>query len=190
MHHRESFRPSSTGNLINRVIPASCVHVWRRERNLSAADIRVPGRDLWILHPNGDPAPAAMPPQDVQVLLLDGSWRETSVMAQEVRSWGRLVRLPMNGESRFWLRAQPDPLRFSTVEALMFLLDQFGLQEAREVLRHQLELHVYASLRARGQKETAHEFLAASPSATAFAAAIAELNVRRSNEAEGGARNA
>jgi hypothetical protein len=43
----------------------------------------------------------------------------------------------------------------------------------------QLELHVYASLRARGQKDTAERYLAGSPIATAFAAELAKLHERR-----------
>lgn len=179
MHHRERFRPSSTGNLIHRVIPSSRHHLWRRERRLVAADVRLPGRDLWILHPNGEPFPVTIPAEQVQILLLDGSWRETSAIAQEVGAWGRLVSLPMAGESRYWLRAQADGHRFSTVEALLFLLKNFGLDDAHAALRLQFELHVYASLRARGHKADALEFLKTSPVATEFSALIAELDVPR-----------
>jgi DTW domain-containing protein len=179
VHHRERHRPSSTGNLIHRVVAGSRQHEWRLERGLTAADVRVAERELWILHPHGEPAPAHVRPEQVQVLLLDGSWREAAAMAQEVRGWGRLVSLPMSGESRYWLRSQSDAKRFSTVEALLFLLERFGLSEPREILRLQFELHVYASLRARGQKMAAVEFLEHSPIRTAFADLIAQFNVRR-----------
>lgn len=179
MHHRESFRPSSTGHLVNRILPASRNIVWRRERGLTAADVRLPGRDLWILHPHGEPAPVGVPPERVQVMLLDGSWRETAAMAQEVSGWGRLVSLPMAGESRYWLRAQADSGRFSTVEALMFLLATFGFAAACATLQRQLDLHVYASLRARGDKPAAEALLAGSPIREEFANFIAQLNVRR-----------
>jgi DTW domain-containing protein len=178
MHHRERFRPSSTGNLINRVIPGSRHHLWRRERHLTAAEVRTPGRELWILHPHGGPPPSAAP-EHVQLLLLDGSWREAAAMAQEVRGWGRLVNLPMTGESRYWLRTQADGARFSTVEALLFVFDHFGLLEAHAALRLQFELHVYASLRARGHKSEALDFLAASPVAAAFAELIVQLDIPR-----------
>ncbi len=179
MHHRERFRPSSTGNLIQRVIPASRHHLWRRERGLTEADVHVPGRELWILHPQGEPLPGHRGAGDVQVLLLDGSWRETSAMAQEVRHWGRLVSLPMAGISRYWLRAQADDARFSTAEALLFLLGHFGLTAEHDALRLQFELHVYANLRARGHKEDAREFLRASPIATTYRDLIAQLDIRR-----------
>lgn len=182
-HHRERFRPSSTGTLINRVIPASRHILWRPERPLMRAEVEVPGRELWILHPHGEPVPPALPAAErVHVLLLDGSWREASAMAQFVGGWGRLVSLPMAGESRYWLRAQADAARFSTVEALLFLLTRFGLGDAHEVLRLQFELHVYASLRGRGQKRASAEFLAGSPICDAFRALIEDLNVRRPQE--------
>jgi uncharacterized membrane protein YhfC len=65
------------------------------------------------------------------------------------------------------------------VEALMFLLGHFGLEAARATLALQLELHVYASLRARGQKDTAERFLAGSPIGAAFPAELAQLHERR-----------
>ena len=179
-HHRERFRPSSTGTLINRIIPESRHILWRRERQLTADEVQIPGRELWILHPHGDPLPTPLPTAGtVQVLLLDGSWREASAMAQEVRGWGRLVSLPVAGESRYWLRAQADAARFSTVETLLFLLKSFGLTHAHNLLRLQFELHVYASLRARGQKQTSAEFLAGSPIRDTFRDLIAQLEVRR-----------
>lgn len=182
MHHRERFRPSSTGNLINRVIPQSRFHLWRRERGMTAAEVRVPGRDLWILHPHGTPAPSGVAPESVQVLLLDGSWSETSAMAQEIGSWGRLVSLPMAGDSRYWLRAQQDGGRFSTIEALLFVLRRFELAEAHDALELQFELHVYASLRARGRRELAAEFLLQSPLRLALPELLAQMNMPRPRE--------
>jgi DTW domain-containing protein YfiP len=182
-HHRERFRPSSTGTLINRIVPASRHILWRRERQLTAAEVQMPGRELWILHPHGDPLPSPLPAAGaVQVLLLDGSWRESSAMGQEVRGWGPLVSLSMAGASRYWLRAQADAARFSTVETLLFLLRTFGLEDTHQALRLQFELHVYASLRARGQKKASAEFLADSPIREAFRDLIAQLDVRRPQE--------
>lgn len=176
---REGQRPSSTGALITRVLEGARAHSWGRGRRLDAAEVRRPGRELWILHPHGEPVPAAAVPEAVQVLLLDGSWREATAMAQDVSGWGRLVSLPMAGESRYWLRAQADGGRFSTVEALMFLLERMGLADTAAALRLQFEALVYASLRSRGSKERAQAFLADSPIATALADFIAALEVRR-----------
>src|SRR5450759_3167487 len=95
IHHREFWRPSSTGRLINRVIPASRGHVFRHDLPLVESAIRRPGRELWILHPLGGPPPTVAPGVALQVLLLDGSWREAARMKQGVERWGRLVSLPM-----------------------------------------------------------------------------------------------
>ena len=179
MHHRERWRPTSTGHLINRVITGSRHHLCRRERGLTAADVRVPGRELWILHPKGEPMPTAEAPDAIQVLMIDGSWRETSAMAQEIGSWGRLVNLPMSGESRYWLRSQADGGRFSTAEALLFLLKALGMDEAHAQFHAQFELHVYASLRSRGSKEAALAFLKQSPVGKLFPELLAQLDVRR-----------
>jgi DTW domain-containing protein YfiP len=179
MHPREQFRPSSTGNLIRRVIPGSRQHAWRRERTVEAAEVRLADRELWVLHPHGEPAPRGVAPETVQLLLLDGAWREATTMAQETSRWGRLVALPMSGESRYWLRAQADGGRFSTVEALMFALRHLGLERDADELRLQFELHVYAGLRSRGHKETALRYLADSPIRSAFPELIAQLDVRR-----------
>lgn len=101
------------------------------------------------------------------------------MMAREIRGWGRPVSLPMTGESRYWLRTQQEGARFSTVEALIFLFRELGLGEASRQLQLQLELHVYAGLRARGSKELAEEFLRSSPLPEAMPELLAALNVSR-----------
>lgn len=179
IHQREAFRPTSTGNLIQRVIPASRQHLWLRDRPVERQEVACDGRELWILHPHGDPMPDAADPSRIQILLLDGSWREASAMAKRASSWGRMVSLPMSGRSRYWLRMQADENRFSTMEALLCLLERFGRTEERDALRLQFELHVYATLRARGAKELALEFLSTSPIREAFADLIAALDVPR-----------
>lgn len=178
-HHRERFRPSSTGNLINRAIPASRYHLWRKERRLERSEVHVPGRELWILQPGGEPVPAGVEPASVQVLLLDGSWREASAMGREVAAWGRPVSLPLTGESRYWLRAQQDGGRFSTAEALLALMSALGLRQAHDDLQVLFELHVYAGLRSRGLKDRALEFLATSPLLTARSELLAQMHIRR-----------
>jgi DTW domain-containing protein len=179
MHFMESYRPSSTGHLIQRVWSGARQHVFRKERDLTPADLVLPGRELWILHPNGEPPPAAADPAKLQVLLLDGTWIQATDMMRAVGGWGRRVALPMTGESRYWLRTQAGPGRFSTVEALLFLLQTLGLAREHDALRVQFELHVYASLRARGHKREAEEFLAASPVRTALPEVIAALDAPR-----------
>lgn len=209
IHHREYWRPTSTGRLIERVIPASRSHVFRHDLPLNAAAIHRPDRELWILHPLGEPLdrgkvgrvsdpPSAASASETakpdhpsgsrhfspapQVLLLDGSWREAARMMHGVKTWGRLVSLPMTGPSRYLLRGQQGAGNYSTVEALLFLLDALGLKAEHATLRLQFELHVYAGLRARGEKRAAENFLAGSPLSDAFPALLAELNRRRARD--------
>ena len=179
MHHREQWRPTSTGRLINRVVPGSRGHVYQHDIPLRPAEIMRPGKTLWILHPLGEPIAVVPPPGELQVLLLDGSWGESAAMMKTVETWGRRISLPMSGESRYWLRAQQGTGLFSTVEALIFLLGAVGLTEERRRLQLQFELHVYAGLRMRGKKAAAEEFLAASPVREAMPELLAALAVRR-----------
>lgn len=182
IHHREFWRPTSTGRLINRVIPASHGHVFRHDLPLNRAAIVQPDRELWVLHPKGEALPSDRPPENVQVLLLDGSWREAARMLQGVERWGRAVSLPMTGPSRYLLRDQQSAGHYSTVEALLFLLEAFGLRAEHAQLRLQFELHVYAGLRARGEKAAAERFLADSPVREAFPELLAKLNLKRPRE--------
>jgi len=182
LHQREQGRPTSTGRLINRIFPGSHQHVWRPDAPLPEASVLSPGRELWILHPSGEPLPQGADPAGLQVLLLDGLWNETATMARATTSWGRLVQLPMQGESRYWLRAQQEGGRFSTAEALLFLLEALQLREAHAVLLRQFELHVYAGLRARGRTDLAGAFLEGSNLEQTLPGVIAGLQQRRTRE--------
>lgn len=179
MHRRERFRPSSSGLVVSRVVEGSRLWVWEREGQWKADALRRPGRELWVLHPHGEPMPSAPSPESAQVVLVDGVWSEAAVIAREALGWGRVVSLPMAGESRYWLRAQQEGGRFSTAEATIHLLRFFGFDAAGEALRRQFELHVYANLRARGLKERAEEFLRGSPAVDAFPDLLSRLNLRR-----------
>ena len=103
-------------------------------------------------------------------------------MMNGVKSWGRLVSLPMTGPSRYLLRDQQGAGNYSTAEALLFLFAALGLHAEHAALRLQFDLHVYAGLRARGEKTAAENFLADSPARDAFPELLAELNRRRPRE--------
>lgn len=196
-HALEAHRPSSTGNLIPRVVEGSRVHLYRRERPLVPAEIiRPEASELWILHPNGEELPEAKvrntnfgaeagggetSGRKLQVLLLDASWAQAGGMLAQVQDWGRRVRLPMSGKSRYALRAQNGEGRFSTFEALLFLLEARGETEAARRLRLQFELHVYAGLCSRGRKAEAEAYLAESPVKEAFPELIMEFARKRPN---------
>ncbi len=177
-HRRALHKPSSTGNLIKRLLPASTQHCWDPAQHITREQVALPDRQLWVLHPQGSDMPAGNP-EAVQVLLLDGAWSQTLAMTRHVGRWGTLIRLPMQGESRFWLRAQHNDDRFSTMEALLFLLEALALTDVATKLRLQFELHVYAGLRARGSKELAAQYLATSPLQPALTGLVAALQTPR-----------
>lgn len=163
IHRREAMRPSSTGDLIHRVLPASGLHLYDPHVPLERAQIVRPGKTLWVLHPLGEPMPVGAVPEEVQILLLDGSWGEAADMKKAVEGWGQRVSLPMSGRSRYWLRAQQEAGQFSTMEALLFVLAALGLAVEHDALRLQLELHVFAGLSTRGNKAMVADYLAESP---------------------------
>jgi DTW domain-containing protein YfiP len=184
-HPRERMRPTSTGNLIHRLFAGSQQHLWSEPHVPTPETVCRPGREVWILHPKGTPPPRHADPGQIQLLIPDGSWSETNVMSRAVSSWGRKVSLPLQGESRYWLRAKQDNERFSTAEALMYLLRLLGLDAACSQLDRQFELHVYACLRARGKVSQAAEFLAVSHLQTSMPDILAQLQARRSRAVEG-----
>lgn len=179
LHQRELTRPSSTGRLITRLFAGARQWLWQPDVHFDRARLELPQRELWILHPSGEPIPAHCDAGTLQLLLLDGLWNETAVMARAVAPQGRLVRLPMQGASRYWLRAKQDGDRFSTAEALLFLLDSLGLEQARQALERQFELHVYAGLRARGRSDLAAAYLEDSVLPQALPEVLAALQRRR-----------
>lgn len=190
IHRRENWRPTSTGKLVARTLVGARTHVYQRVDPPTRESIARPGRELWILHPQGEPVERLVPrPADEpapQVLLLDGNWAQAGEMLRTVQGWGRPVRLSQTGASRFWLRSQEHLDRFSTAEALIAVLQALGDTGAADRLRLQFELHVYATLRARGHKEAAGEYLAGSALPGAFPEFLARLHERRPNPSEPG----
>jgi DTW domain-containing protein YfiP len=199
IHLHEQRKPSSTGSLIARAVTAAACHVYERvSRSFPAtgvpADALEPGRELWILHPCGEPFPATARLADdsaapiPQILLLDGTWRQAGEMLRIVEDRGRCVSLPDAGAtpSRYWLREQPGPSQISTAEALMGVFTALGEHEAARRLRLHFELHVYAMLLARGKREMAERYLGHSPLLTEAPEAVARLPHDRVRPCDGG----
>lgn len=185
IHQCELWRPTSTGRLIQRVVQGSRLHLHQRGTNPDRHAIVNPARELWILHPRGqtlDPTLAnTANPSQLQILLLDGNWNEAGDMLRAVEPWGRRVRLPLDGSSRYWLREQRHPELHSTVEALIGVYRALNLPEPESSLRLHFELLVYACLRSRGHLERAEEYLSDSPIRTALAPFLEQLHQRRPN---------
>jgi len=193
IHRLEQCRPSSTGNLVCRAVAGTVRHVYQRGNRFFPetgypADALDAGRELWVLHPSGDPLPepaateASAPQPSPAVLLLDGSWRQAGEMLASMQGRGRCVRLPdsaTSAPSRYWLRNQAQPEQLCTAEALMGVLTAMGEPEAAQRLRLHFELHVYATLRVRGHRELAERYLGHSPLLTEAPDAIDRLHARR-----------
>lgn len=192
IHRGEQRKPSSTGTLVARVVTGTTQHVYQRQSrffpplSLTASSLRA-DRDVWILHPHGEPFPAAGAVSDAdartapQVVLLDGTWRQAGEMLHSVEGLGRCVRLPDQGREpgRFWLRDQPGPGQLSTAEALMQVLAAVGEHDAARRLRLHFELHVYAMLLARGRREMAERYLGHSPLLSEAPSIVDALHDRR-----------
>ena len=193
IHRLEQCRPSSTGKLVGRAVAGAACHVYQRgnryfEATGYPADALEPGRELWVLHPSGEPLPepatakAAGPQPPPAVLLLDGSWRQAGEMLASMHGRGRCVRLPAaatSEPSRYWLRDQAKPEQLCTAEALMGVLKAVGEPEAARQLRLHFELHVYATLLVRGHRELAERYLGHSPLLTEAPDALDRLLARR-----------
>lgn len=191
LHRREQWKPSSTGRLVARVVTGAAGHVFQRATRFFPAsgwpaDAVEPRRELWILHPNGEPLPACPPGADAacgaspDILLLDGTWRQAGEMLRSLEGTGRCVRLTDASQepSRYWLRDQPGPFQLSTAETLVRVFGAVGEAEAKRRLTLHFELHVYATLLARGKREMAERYLGHSPLITEAPDAIDRLRRR------------
>ena len=187
IHRSEQHKPSSTGSLIARAVAGATCHVYQRAtRFCPASGLRQEAldasRELWILHPSGDPlpTPGAMPDTtpSPQVLLLDGTWRQAGEMLRTVDRMGRRVSLPEPSAEpgRYWLRDQPEPTHLSTAEALMAVFAALGDARAQRRLRLHFELHVYATLLSRGRREMAERYLGHSPLLDAIPTFLSRLH--------------
>jgi DTW domain-containing protein YfiP len=192
IHRHECAKPSSTGTLVARAVSNAASHVYQRQTKFFpaatfAAATLAPADELWILHPTGQPLPvpadAGDAPSNVrrQVLLLDGTWRQAGEMLRTVEGRGRCVRLPDASDepSRFWLRDQAAPAQISTAEALMGVFRAVGDHGAEHGLRLHFELHVYATLLARGRREMAERYLGHSPLLSDAPEALTQLHTRK-----------
>ena len=199
LHRREQWRPSSTGALLARALRGARLHIHRpdpcsRASPVLPTSLLRPGHECFVLHPQGEPiddaAAIASRPLPVQVVLLDGNWREAGEMLRLVKATAataareataplRVVGLPAGMPGRFWIREAPAPGQLSTAEACGAILDLLGDTRAAESLRLHFELHVWATLRARGKLVRAEAYLRDSPLPAAIPAILAALETRR-----------
>lgn len=159
MHGKEAHKPSSTGHVVTRCVAGARTHLYNGTETDDLSSLLRPGCQPLVLHPRGEPFAPAMLREKSQIILIDGTWKQSVGMLRAVESSALKISLPMHGESRFWLRAQSETGHFSTMEALLFLIAQSGLEREHQVLTLQFELHVYTGLLSRGRKDFADKFL-------------------------------
>lgn len=165
IHHTEYYKPTSTGQLIHRIFPGSERILFKHDIPMAESTIQKKDRELLILHPFGE---VLSPTEDVsqaRFLLLDGNWSQAAGMLKRFDHLGRKVSLPMQGASRFWLREKQAGTRYSTIEALIFLLNHLGHSPLALQCQAIFERHVHAGLLARGKKELAAEYRLGMPPA-------------------------
>ena len=163
IHHAEFYKPTSTGRLIHRLFPTSDLILYKHDIPLSRERVTQGGMETLILHPFGDSIESLSNLPEKKILLLDGNWRQAAAMLQGTASFGRKISLPMCGPSRYWLREKQEGTRYSTIEALIFLLRFTGQEEVADRCQIAFELHVYAGLLARGKKDLARAYLTNMP---------------------------
>lgn len=159
MHGKEAHKPSSTGHVVTRCVAGARTHLYNGTQGDDLSSLQRPEFQALVLHPRGEAFSPAMLREKSQIILIDGTWKQSVGMLRAVESIGRKISLPMQGESRFWLRSQSEAGHFSTMEALLFLVAQSGLELEHRALMLQFELHVYTGLLSRGRKDFADRFL-------------------------------
>lgn len=193
IHRGEQHKPSSTGALVVRTVANATCHVYQRETRFFTAsgfqpNTLDPDRELWILHPSGEPLPSQTAPVNdspsPHLLLLDGTWRQAGEMLRTVDRMGRCVSLPKPtaAPGRYWLREQPEPTHLSTAEALVGVFQALGDEQAEKRLRLHFELHVYATLLSRGRREMAERYLGHSPLLAEIPGFLDRLHTRQQHD--------
>ncbi len=158
IHHAEFYKPTSTGRLIHRLLPASDLIVFKHDLPFSKEKLTDGGKETLVLHPFGEPLDPRTNLGQSRFVLLDGNWRQAATMLQSIEGIGRKVCLPIEGPSRFWLREKQEGSRFSTMEAFIFLLKHLGQEAMASQCQIAFELHVYAGLLARGKRDLARAY--------------------------------
>ncbi len=118
-HAIEAWKRTNTGRLAALALANAEVHD-RGSRAAPQADPDLSGGDVWVLYPDGTPAPDDAPPPR-RLVVLDGSWRQVRRMWVRVEALRRLPCLALPAPAAPHaprLRRQRDPRGMATLEAI------------------------------------------------------------------------
>ncbi len=159
MHVAEAARSSNTGRLVPLALANSFIgYRGMREGPTNTKGMIPEGYLGMVLYPSADSAELnkdliGRVPSPLCLVVLDGSWSQSARMARREPALAGLprVRLPPGPPSSFRLRAQTDPSRVCTFEAVARALGAIEGPEVRESLEAFFTVMVERMLWARGK---------------------------------------
>lgn len=159
MHVSERSRTSNTGRLVPLALANSCIRL-RGDRSgpTESFGLVPPGHAGLVLYPSSDSmvldgALAEKIVRPAALIVLDGSWSQAARMARREPALRGLprVKLPPGPPSAYRLRAQQDPSRVCSFEAVARALGVLEGPEVQKALESFFRVMVERMLWARGK---------------------------------------
>ncbi len=149
MHHRETDKPTATGELALKCLAHGRLHVHgEADAALDLSELHDPHRRLWLLFPSDEAVVmsrelVAADPRPVTLVVPDGSWRQASKMARRIPGLetAQHVVLPLGAPSSYRLRHEPRRDGLATFEAIaraLGILEGADVQLRLEAVFHQM----------------------------------------------------
>ncbi len=149
MHRKELYKTTNTGHLVAGLFPESCsVYLWSRtepDANL-LAELSDERRQIVLLFPENQTTnladrPSQQPDRPLTVILLDGTWKQASRMANLSHWLKDQKRLSITSEStsqheQQYLRKAPESHQLSTAQAAAWVLKHYNEVDNAELLNH------------------------------------------------------
>jgi DTW domain-containing protein len=158
IHHRELTRSSNTGLLAARALVNSEVRVRGADREtLDLKNLVMPQYRTFMLYPSRDAldldyALAVNDARPIQLIVPDGTWRQARKLHSRHAELNDIARVQVNvpGDSGFQLRAQSQPGRMATLQAIAHALGVIEGSWVRDQLMKLYHAKVERTLIGRG----------------------------------------
>ena len=158
IHHRELTRSSNTGLLAVRALVNSEVRVRGADREtLDLKNIVTPQYRTFMLYPSRDAldlgyALAVNAARPIQLIVPDGTWRQARKLHSRHPELNDVTRVKVNvpGDSAYQLRAQSQPGRMATLQAIAHALGVIEGVWARDQLMKLYHAKIERTLIGRG----------------------------------------